>query len=718
MGLTRAELWGMLDNITPVESTLLSAYENEEQQIWRDGIGNSPHGQKWNTSFHASSFPGDDPAVCGRAQVYKLLDPAPAKPVDPKTRVLWDEGTMIEHMFVKRWSNYGVLLSADVTGDDQYQTGFEDPSCWLTGSPDAIILPPFYTKSHVLDVKTTCLTGDTLVAVADGRNAVSLKQLSEEGKDVDVYSSDNGKTVIKRIRNVHKTKTDTKIVKVNLDDGSYIRCTPDHKFYLFDKTYCRADELKSNTSLMRFDSWAYPDNSGAIRRNIWLGPCKGAGKCWEAQFRLIGKRKFKDTKGYIIHHCDEDSLNDVPNNLDLLTNSDHAKAHHTKSRSELISRVSKEKWASQTPEERSARGYKMAANRDQNKTNENLRKAFSDRGAIWRKERARKSVESQSPEQRSGKIQKIWAKRYDSSNKIILPSPDERRQIRKRARLTQAQLAEMIGVSKSTVVRWEDKLEIHPPIEDNRKRYKETLDSLSCNHKVVSVEYDGYEDTYCGTVEETGNFAIITSGNDFKNDKLSGVVVSNSHEKILNMRADPNNTIYSHKKYIRQIKAYISEANKKFSPTVVTCDISGLLIKSGKSQCPLNHRGNCMPRILKVEPPDDGTLFYSSREEPLLTASYYITNDSKMIEIGKDRLRTWKQEFIDGKLPEHVREGESAKWTIGECKYCLFKPDFCKQDFKNKVKDLKDSELINFNKKLKPNYDYNKIRQEVLDRWE
>lgn len=345
MGLTRAELWGLLDNITPVESTLLSAYENEEQQIWRDGIGNSPHGQKWNQSFHCSVFPGDDPAVCGRAQVYKLLDPAPAKPLDPKTRVLFDQGTDIEHMFVKRWSNYGVLLSADVTGDDQYQTGFEDPSCWLTGSPDAIILPPFYTKSHVLDVKTT------------------------------------------------------------------------------------------------------------------------------------------------------------------------------------------------------------------------------------------------------------------------------------------------------------------------------------------------------------------------------------SHEKVLNMRADPNNTIYSHKKYIRQIRAYISEANKKFSPTVVICDISGLLIKSGKSQCPLAHRGDCMPRILKVEPPDDGTLFYSSREEPLLTASYYITNDLEMIETGKDRLRTWKQEFIDGKLPEHVREGESAKWTEGECKYCDFKKPFCKQDFKDKVKDLKDSELINFNKKLKPNYDYNKTRQEVLERW-
>src|ERR1700676_2888525 len=109
IGFTRQMLWGLLDNFTPAESVLLSAYENEEAEIWRKGLGKDPHGQKWSNSFHASSFPGDDPSVCGRKQVYSLLDPAPAKPVDPKTRMLWDEGTAIEHMFVKRWSNYGVL---------------------------------------------------------------------------------------------------------------------------------------------------------------------------------------------------------------------------------------------------------------------------------------------------------------------------------------------------------------------------------------------------------------------------------------------------------------------------------------------------------------------------------------------------------------------------------------------------------------------------------
>jgi hypothetical protein len=342
--MTRAELFGYLANITPVESTLLAAYENEEEKIWQKELGENPS-KKGHTSFNFSKFPGDDLTVCGRAQVYNLLHPPSDKPLDPKTRALFDCGTVIEHMFVKRWANLGVLLSADVTGDDEFQTYFENKEVWLTGSPDAILLPPFYTKSHVCEVKST------------------------------------------------------------------------------------------------------------------------------------------------------------------------------------------------------------------------------------------------------------------------------------------------------------------------------------------------------------------------------------SHEKVLAMREDPKNTIYSHSKYIRQLQAYISEANKKFSPTVITCEKSGLLIKNGEDRCASFHDGRCVPKVLKVEPPDDGTLFYSSREEPLLTASYYITKDDNIFEAGRARVKSWKEQFIEGILPEHVREGESSKWSIGECKYCEHKAPYCKIDHKNKVKSLKDSELINFSQKIRPSYNYQEARAAVFNRW-
>src|SRR5271166_2163972 len=149
--MTRKELWDALDEAGVVEPILLAAYKNEEERIWREGLGDSPHGMPWFTSFHASAFPGEDTSVCGRAQVYKLMNPAPEKPIEPWLRVWFDLGSNLEHDWIRRFAAYGVLLSADVTADDKYQTGLSDPEVWLTGSPDGIILPPWWTKSHVVE---------------------------------------------------------------------------------------------------------------------------------------------------------------------------------------------------------------------------------------------------------------------------------------------------------------------------------------------------------------------------------------------------------------------------------------------------------------------------------------------------------------------------------------------------------------------------------------
>ena len=45
------------------------------------------------------------------------------------------------------------------------------------------------------------VVGDTLISVADGRNHVSIKQLTEEGKDIPVYALNNdGKLVIRTMK--------------------------------------------------------------------------------------------------------------------------------------------------------------------------------------------------------------------------------------------------------------------------------------------------------------------------------------------------------------------------------------------------------------------------------------------------------------------------------------------------------------------------------------
>jgi len=99
-----------------------------------------------------------------------------------------------------------------------------------------------------------CFSGDTLIAVADGRNAVSIKQLAEEGKDVPVYSMnrETGDIEIKIGRHPRVTGYNKKLVRIWLDDNSYLDTTPEHKFILLDGSIVEARNLKRGDSLPRF----------------------------------------------------------------------------------------------------------------------------------------------------------------------------------------------------------------------------------------------------------------------------------------------------------------------------------------------------------------------------------------------------------------------------------------------------------------------------------
>ncbi len=98
-----------------------------------------------------------------------------------------------------------------------------------------------------------CFTGDTQVALTDGRN-LSFKELVEEyrqGKKNYTYTiAAEGKIKIAEIKAPRLTQHAAKIMKVILDNGETIRCTPNHRFLLREGEYCEAQELDSTMSLM------------------------------------------------------------------------------------------------------------------------------------------------------------------------------------------------------------------------------------------------------------------------------------------------------------------------------------------------------------------------------------------------------------------------------------------------------------------------------------
>lgn len=170
-----------------------------------------------------------------------------------------------------------------------------------------------------------CFTGDTIIAVADGRNGVPIKDLCD-GRVFDVYSArpnrSNGnnsggwKTEIKEAI-AFKTGI-KKVILVTLSDGSSFKCTPDHLLAIDSCEYIKASE-SLHSSLSKFYSFSNQDTKKSYR------VINSVDNSYNRQYRMIYERNFGeyDGKKFNIDHIDGDCTNDDLSNLRLLTIEEH-----------------------------------------------------------------------------------------------------------------------------------------------------------------------------------------------------------------------------------------------------------------------------------------------------------------------------------------------------------------------------------------------------------
>lgn len=202
----------------------------------------------------------------------------------------------------------------------------------------------FADKGYETISTNPCFHGDTLIATADGRNAVPIKQLAEEGSDVDVYSVDpvSGIISIKRARNPRVTGYNAKLVRVYLDDGTYIDTTPNHNFLTIDGEKVQAKDLKHGTSLPRFLKRYEPVEQGKKDYVRVFTNTRDNSKDKIYEHRLIAKHNqpvvwdtiYDDNKkhgwiegGLVVHHVDYNPLNNAPSNLEVMTWAAHNRIH-------------------------------------------------------------------------------------------------------------------------------------------------------------------------------------------------------------------------------------------------------------------------------------------------------------------------------------------------------------------------------------------------------
>ena len=180
-----------------------------------------------------------------------------------------------------------------------------------------------------------CVTGETLVAVADGRGNVPIKELAETGKDVPVYALDRrGKIVVRTMRNPRITGHKKQIFKVTLDDGSVIRATANHKLLIRGGEYKQVDELQKGDSLhvmTRFHASLkdlFPTANSRSQDYIWLN--SGGRATNLAEHRLIAQfhqNLHYIPTGHVVHHKDFNAQNNTPENLQIMSVQAHDRLH-------------------------------------------------------------------------------------------------------------------------------------------------------------------------------------------------------------------------------------------------------------------------------------------------------------------------------------------------------------------------------------------------------
>jgi len=179
-----------------------------------------------------------------------------------------------------------------------------------------------------------CFSGDTRVALADGC-ALSFIELIEEdqqGKENYCYTiKEDGSVGIGLIKHPRKTKSNTEVIKVVLDNDEEIICTPDHRFMIRDGTYVEAQNLTADTSIMPLYQ-RLSEIKGRITIKGYEMVLNPKSHRWVFTHSLadkynLEKGEYSLSAGAHKHHIDFNKLNNSPDNITRMPKEQHLGLH-------------------------------------------------------------------------------------------------------------------------------------------------------------------------------------------------------------------------------------------------------------------------------------------------------------------------------------------------------------------------------------------------------
>lgn len=217
--------------------------------------------------------------------------------------------------------------------DNEYHTFALDADVFVHNCEDFFLPRREGGKATEIQTLPGCLAMDTKVSLLDGRE-LSIRDIEHEmkqGKQLWTYSChpETGKVVPGLITWAGVTQKSAKVMKLTLDNGETITCTPDHKFPIKDVGFVRADQLKVNDSLIplyRRTRYIAKHKPNQTYEQVYDNETHE----WQFTHRLVSN--YIDTncdiKHPVIHHADFNRFNNDPTNLVKMTWDDHVRVHN------------------------------------------------------------------------------------------------------------------------------------------------------------------------------------------------------------------------------------------------------------------------------------------------------------------------------------------------------------------------------------------------------
>ena len=193
-----------------------------------------------------------------------------------------------------------------------------------SGSGKEVLVGKKKNRKGAQMVTAFCVSGDSLVSTLGGK--IPIKDLVD--KKPYVYCTDGAKIYIRQAEKVWSNGI-KKVVRITFDDDSWLDCTPDHKIMLSNGEYKEAKDLILNDSIMSLTKRLYSSRylHVGLTGQKYMIPEHHA--ICEMKYGVYptatGRNRSKEMT--IGHHIDENKLNNLPENIQLVTLTEHIKLH-------------------------------------------------------------------------------------------------------------------------------------------------------------------------------------------------------------------------------------------------------------------------------------------------------------------------------------------------------------------------------------------------------